>query len=557
MLRRFLLLTFVFFIVAAALPAVGAQADCDFSFSNYARAVQLHDMGDYDRALQHYHCALQEDPDDAVIPLLIANVHKDIANAASAWSRDRDAAIAAACDPAQDHALLGAEAHVAGDDNLALIHLHCVLLGDPTHVDALYLTGTIYFSRGETRDGKYYVDRADRAAEAARAEAEDLLVYLLGDDARSVLNGGDLPSLSLTSPDPGETGEYLRPGERYQRTYLIVIWTREGNDHAKSAETDLDIINELEWFLAQDPTRADLRCELGRLHKGRGEYAAAYSHFTYLIAEALGNYCSGADHDTAAKTAAPPAIAKLERALEQDPTRVDLRCQLGQLYYARGDYAAAYVHFSYLIRDELGDYCGSEESSDAGPMTTATAIEIPARVSPAEGAFEDGLRYMSEGKLYLAANIFLHALDLDPLHLDARCRLGMIYSEWANYRGALDQFDFVLQRNPQDSCARQNRTIAARDMLAIFTPLVVDDYFHYARTYIRMEEWELARDAFLKGLEIDPTRYDVRCELGMIYVQLGDDRAALDQFDLALFADEMDSCARSNRYALLQRLRDQ
>ena len=163
---------------------------------------------------------------------------------------------------------------------------------------------------------------------------------------------------------------------------------------------------------------------------------------------------------------------------------------------------------------------------------------------------------MQAGKKYAAANTFLKVLDQDPLHLDARCRLGMIYTEWAHYRGALEQFDFVLQQDPQNSCARQNRTIAARDMLAIFTPLVVDDYFHYARTYVGMREWELARDAFLKGLEIDPTRSEVRCELGMLYAQLGDDRAALNEFDLALFADDMDSCARSNRYALLQRLRD-
>ena len=90
------------------------------------------------------------------------------------------------------------------------------------------------------------------------------------------------------------------------------------------------------------------------------------------------------------------------------------------------------------------------------------------------------------GKKYAAANTFLKVLDQDPLHLDARCRLGMIYTEWAHYRGALEQFDFVLQQDPQNSCARQNRTIAARDMLAIFTPLVVDDYFHYARTYVGM-----------------------------------------------------------------------
>ena len=62
---------------------------------------------------------------------------------------------------------------------------------------------------------------------------------------------------------------------------------------------------------------------------------------------------------------------------------------------------------------------------------------------------------MKAGNLYLAANTFLAALEQDPLHLDARCRLGMIYSEWAHYRGALEEFDFILQQDPQNNCARE------------------------------------------------------------------------------------------------------
>lgn len=491
MLRRSLVLSFVFSIVIAAMPLAVAQADCDFSYSNYARAVQLQDMGDYTRALRHYHCALRENPDDAIIPILIDNVYEDIANASSAWSRERDVAGAVACDPALDHAMLGGEAHEAGDDNLALIHLHCVLSGDPTRTDALYRMGMIHINRGETHEAKHYFDRADRAA--SRVGDEDLLVYLLGNDARSVLKQVDLDALAFTSPDPGETGEYFPPGQVYLSIWFSQAWSRR---------RDRDT-------MARQPAEATSR----------------------------------------------ESITNLQLTLRQEPTRVDLRCELGRRYSARGDYAAAYFHFSYLIRETLGDHCGSEESSVAVAHASARAVELPVPVSPAEKAVAEGTRYMTAGKLYIAANIFLQALDLDPLHRDARCRLGMIYSEWANYRGALDQFEFVLQRDPQNRCARQNRTIAARDMLAILTPLVVDDYFHYARTYIRMGEWELARDAFLKGLAIDPARSDVRCELGMLYAQLGDDRAALNEFDRALIADDRDSCAWSNRDALLQRQR--
>lgn len=485
MYRRLLPFALTLFLVIAALPFSLAQADCDFSYSNYARAVQLHDMGDYARALRHYNCARLEDPDDAVIPLLIEQVHDDIANAGSAWSRPESPASATACDPALNHARLGAAAHEAGDDNLARIHLHCALLGDPAHVDALYRMGMIHINRGETHEAKHYFDRAARAAAANAdlAAREDLLIILLGNDARSVLDADALDGIPLTSPEPGETGEYRR-GE----SPLV--------DYRSIAETSRD----------------------------------------------------------------EGTLYTLERAQREEPTRVDLRCQLGRRYMARGEYAAAFGQFYPLIAQRLGDHCADAALQAATTVAAPSATEAieaePAPVSPAEAQFAEGLRYMEAGKLYLAANIFLAALELDPLHLRAHCRLGMIYADWAHYRGALEQFDFVLQRDPQNNCARANRTIAARDMLAIFTPLVVDDYFHYARIYIGMQEWELARDAFLQGLEIDPSRSEVRCELGMLYAQLGDDLAALDEFDLALFADDMDSCAGANRYAVLQRLRD-
>ncbi len=91
----------------------------------------------------------------------------------------------------------------------------------------------------------------------------------------------------------------------------------------------------------------------------------------------------------------------------------------------------------------------------------------------------------------------------------------------------------------------------------MYVPLTVDDFFYHARTYIQLEEWGQARDAFRRGLAIDPTRIDVRCEMGMVYATLGDDRSALREFERVLTQNVMDSCARSNRDALMQRLRDE
>jgi len=348
----------MFTIVIALLPISLAQADCDFSYSNYARAVQLHDMGDYAPALKHYQCALLEDPDDAIIPLLIENVYEDISDAPTAWARPESAARATACDPAHDHAQLGGEAHDAGDHVWARIHLHCVLLADPSHVDALYRMGMIHVNRGETHEAKHYFDRAERAA---ASHDEDLLTILLGADARSVLDADALQHLRLTSPDPGATGEYLPPNHDAQRTALRVIWTRQRQafDEAPEQAEEGDAVSQMEWALAQDPTRVNLRCELGRRYKAQGDFAAAYGQFAPLIAERLGDHCGGANRPFEQASLTLISADELEQALKREPSRADLRCELGRRYKAQGRYAAAYSHFTYLIREKPGDYCRS------------------------------------------------------------------------------------------------------------------------------------------------------------------------------------------------------
>jgi hypothetical protein len=186
--------------------------------------------------------------------------------------------------------------------------------------------GVIHINRGETHEAKHFFDRADRAA-TAQVEDEDLLVYLLGADARSVLKPVDLGALPRSLPEPGASSEYRPPGERYLMTNLIVVQARAGDDHNAALTPDRDLVGELERLLAQDPTRKDLVCALGRLYLARGEFAAAYSQFSSLIAERLGGHCNGANLDNSSDAHAPLNA----KALERTPTRRDIRCELGMI----------------------------------------------------------------------------------------------------------------------------------------------------------------------------------------------------------------------------------
>ena len=176
MFQRFAGLTLVTALLFSAARLVWSQPECDFSYSNYARAVQLHDAGDYDRALRHYECARQEAPDDAIIPILIENVYEDIAKASTAWSGAGEKTQAPACRPAGDHRMLAEAAYERGDINQALIHLQCILLDDPADAAALNLMGNITINQGDTRTAHYYFNRAEAARNAGsgpRADAPD------------------------------------------------------------------------------------------------------------------------------------------------------------------------------------------------------------------------------------------------------------------------------------------------------------------------------------------------------------------------------------------------
>jgi Tfp pilus assembly protein PilF len=83
-----------------------------------------------------------------------------------------------------------------------------------------------------------------------------------------------------------------------------------------------------------------------------------------------------------------------------------------------------------------------------------------------------------------------------------------------------------------------------------------DMFVKQARNFARNLDWARARVRFEQALELDPNRSDIRCELGMVNQELGDERAALQQFDVVLAQDPVDACAWSNRDALMQRMRD-
>ena len=264
MWKRIPVFSVVVFLIFAISPLALASSDCDFSYSNYARAVQLHDMGDYDAALRHYNCALEEDPDDAVIPLLIANVHEDIANAGRAWSS----------------------------------------AASPTTAEILGLPPVSTWG--------------ERSRPGREQDFEDLVV-------ESSVGSAPLPGLPTPAGAPrsitvGRGEDTLLIFYASSRISVVLVWKRDQatsenapvdrDDDLSRADEYIDgariFVRNLDWArarirfeqaLALDPSRVDIRCELGMVYQELGDERAALRQFDIVLARDPVDACARSNRD--------------------------------------------------------------------------------------------------------------------------------------------------------------------------------------------------------------------------------------------------------------------
>jgi len=254
----------VVFLILAVSPLAVASSDCDFSYSNYARAVQLHDMGDYDVALRHYHCALEEDPDDAVIPLLIANVHEDIANAGGAWS--------SAASPTTVEILELPPVSTWGErqrpnreqDFEDLIVAEFVpsesLLRLPNPAGAVT---SIAIGRSEDRLWYFYASSRLRVALVMKR------------------------AYSTSENDPVARDEDISPADDFVKQARIFL---RNLDWARARIR-------FEQALELDPDRIDIRCELGMVYQELGDERAALRQFDIVLAQDPVDACARPNRD--------------------------------------------------------------------------------------------------------------------------------------------------------------------------------------------------------------------------------------------------------------------
>ena len=468
MCKRIQLFCVVVFLILVVCPLAQASSDCDFSFSNYARAVQLHDMGDYDAALRYYQCALEDDPDDAIIPILIANLHEDIDNSGKAWALDTA----------------------------------------PTTVEILELPPV------STWD--------ERARPGFEQDFEDLIVVESVEAEPSV----ELTEILEQAVNDWESrNNYALAFEQYRASFSVDL---------QSAQRHLIFKESGPYDLPQ--TQQSLSVHNYR-HYATYRLSIGYSRLEQRSV----------------------AIALPDEVYRDGNGVYGLPLVAGQAYRSSG-YDMVVVLHVYQWANQVELLSGGGDMAN-GESILALDFGSGYELSFAEATWSTDA-FKVESRMLGLPRFDTQIIELGPAGIPAEAN-----TESADLSVALLSITAGQSRHTlRFYAAGHSRVglVVKRDALTSENePTVVDEvvnpadmFVKQARNFVRNLDWARARVRFEQALELDPNRSDIRCELGMVYQELGDERAALQQFDVVLAQDPVDACAWSNRDALLQRMRD-
>ena len=191
--------------------------------------------------------------------------------------------------------------------------------------------------------------------------------------------------------------------------------------------------------------------------------------------------------------------------------------QMGQSYYAEGNYTGALVEFS--------------EAEKLTPKDPALLNDL-------------GLAYFRKGHYDLAEAKYLKAIEVKPDYSEARNNLGVNYLEMKRWDDAISQFKIV-----QDDIFYQGQESTAMNLglaylgkgenqqaLALLRAAVGRNptdpraRLHLGRIYFAMDKTELAIAEYRKALELNGSYAHAYFNLALAQVKLKDSAAAKRAF---------------------------
>ena len=141
----------------------------------------------------------------------------------------------------------------------------------------------------------------------------------------------------------------------------------------------------------------------------------------------------------------------------------------------------------------------------------------------------EGARLLEQGKAHEAAPLFRQALEIEPQNVPALINLGGAYVMAGRHREAIAPLEAARDEEPHNPMIWINLGAAYLGNPVVATP----------------EQQMQAIGAFERALELDAAAPNVHYNLGLIFVDRGDDDLAVAAFRQALAVNPLDRDART------------
>jgi tetratricopeptide (TPR) repeat protein len=386
------------------------------------------------------------------------------------------------------HFMMGHQAELAQDLDVALKEYHTALKVDPKSREVKSRLAALYFALGDLTQAAQY---ADEVGEGTGQESQ-MLTHMAG-----ILASTGKPERALELLDKAIEHDPER-GESYFPKGLILL------NQKRIAEAEQVVKKGLQ-YTSDSPIGYYY---LGRISIEAGNAEQAVANFDRAIAVNPAfepAYLAQASvHESRQERG--KAISVLQRYLHQvNPRNRDIRQHLVQLYIATKDYAGGLAELEKLLEDNPADLDAQlrmalifgEKKEFAKAINQLTEI---LKAKPAELKVRDYLGYLYEEikDFPKAMETYRYNIHLDPKFADSHVHLGVLLYRLKQFPEAVTHLDEAVRLTPKQP-----------------EPHIVLGLAHF-----QSEQFEKASQAFEEGIRHNPKSADLHFNLGTAYDKL-------------------------------------
>ena len=386
------------------------------------------------------------------------------------------------------HFMLGYQAELAQNSELALREYQAALKADPSALSVKARLATLHFSLGDMPNALRYAEEvADGRPDDAR-----MLIHMAG-----ILAGGGRTEKALTVLDRAIEVE-PESGEAYFSKGLLLLNLK------RPAEAE----EAMRGGIARSPDNAVGHYHLGRILLETGKVDDAMASFERAITAnsafepaylALASMHE-ARHDK------DRAVAVLKKYLQQvNPRNREIRHQLVRIYVDAKDYQGARKELEDLLAEDPSDLDAQlrmalihgEQKEYAQAIERLNAI-LKAR--PAELKVRDYLGYIYEESkdTQKALETYTFNIQLDPSFYEGHLHLGVLYYRLKKFPEANEHLGRAIALNPKQP----------------------ESHIVQGLAYLQQEQYDKSAESFQEGIRHNPQNADLHFNLGTAYDKL-------------------------------------